>query len=299
MCVGSSPIFRTIFLFYAFKKRCLPVNKWAEYKIGPFTLGRICSGILALAVCLVAYRLILKITDRVAGKFQIDKNLRRVIRTVVQVALLFLTVLITADCIGVPITSLVAVLSVVGVALSLAVQDSLTKLIGGMVVLITKPFSTGDMVEVDGVCGTIKRIGLVYTCVCTLDNRLVYLPNNDIANDKIVNFSALPIRRVDVDVCVSYECDTQLVKDALEQAVKLQPGTLDDPEPFFGISAYLDSSVRYTVRVWAKSADYYDIYYGLLETIRISFKNNGVEMTYPQVNVHLDGNVGAKGGTKV
>ena len=265
------------------------LEEWMNYQIGPFSVGSILSALLLLCICLVAAKLLMKLVDRMILRLKVEKSLHHFIRSAAKFGLLFLTVLIVADSIGIPVTSLVTVLGVVGLAVSLAVQDSLAKLAGGLMVLAAKPFVVGDFIDAGSVSGTVQEIGLIYTCLSTPDNKKIYLPNNDIASARITNYSAQTTRRVDVAVCVSYDDETEKVKRALRQALESVPGPLEDPAPFIGITGYLDSSIQYTVRVWVKNADYWDVYYALMEKVRQSFAKNGVEMTYQHLNVHLIG----------
>lgn len=258
-----------------------------SHPIGSFSVGSLLTALALLGVCLGATKLLMKLVDRMLLKLRVEKSFHHFIRSAARFALLFLTVLIVADSVGIPVTSLVTVLGVVGLAVSLAVQDSLTKLAGGLMVLAAKPFVVGDYVDLGTVSGTVQEIGLIYTCLSTPDNKLVYLPNNDIAGARVTNLSARATRRVDLLVSASYEDETAAVKAALWSALRAVPGILEDPAPFVGISGYGDSSVQYMIKAWVKNADYWDVYYDLLEKVRQSFEENGVQMSYPHLNVHL------------
>ena len=270
----------------------MKLEELMEYRIGPLSVGDALTALLLLAVCLAGTKLLMKLVDRMIQKLRVEKSLHHFVRSAAKFALLFLTVLIIADSLGIPVTSLVTVLGVVGLAVSLAVQDSLSKLAGGLMVLAAKPFVVGDYVDVGSVSGTVQEIGLIYTCLSTPDNKVVYLPNNDVAGARITNFSARATRRVDLTVCASYDDNTQTVKRALWQALEEAGGVLDDPPPFIGVSEYQDSSIQDIVRAWVKTADYWDVYYSLLEQVRRAFAENGVQMSYPHLNVHLVENGG-------
>ena len=263
------------------------LEEWMNYRIGQFSVGSILSALLLLCICLAVAKLLMKVADRMILRLKVEKSLHHFIRSAVKFGLLFLTVLIVADSIGIPVTSLVTLLGVVGLAFSLAVQDALSKLAGGLMVLAARPFVVGDFIDAGSVSGTVQEIGLIYTCLTTPDNKKVYLPNNDIAGARITNYSTQDTRRVDITVCASYDDDTEKVKKALRQAIESVPGPLDEPAPFIGISDYLDSSIQYTMRVWVKNVDYWDVYFALTEKVRQSFAQNGVEMTYQHLNVHL------------
>ena len=267
----------------------MKLEEWMNYQIGQISVGKILSALLLLCVCLAVAKLLMKLVDRMILRLKVEKSLHHFIRSAAKFGLLFLTVLIVADSIGIPVTSLVTVLGVVGLSVSLAVQDSLAKLTSGLTLLAAKPFVVGDFIDAGSVSGTVQEIGLIYTCLSTPDNKKIYLPNNDIASARITNYSAQTTRRVDVVVCASYDDDPERVKEALRQALESVPGPLEDPAPFIGITGYLDSSIQYTLSAWVKNVDYWDVYYALLEKVRQSFSQNGVEMTYNHLNVHLVG----------
>lgn len=261
----------------------------ANFKIANVSINDIFSAILLLVLCLLVMKLFMRLVDRLLLRLKVAVTLHNFIRSAAKFVLLFITTLIVADSLGIPVTSLLAILSVAGLAVSLAIQDSLSKLASGLTILAVKPFVVGDYITVGDISGTVQEIGLIYTRLATPDNKSIYLPNNDVANARVVNFSAQETRRVDLSVCASYDDDTSTVKQALRQAMNTVGRGLSDPAPFVGITAYQDSSIQYTIRVWVKTADYWDVYLALLEEVRTSFGENGVEMTYPHLNVHLTG----------
>ena len=157
----------------------------------------------------------------------------------------------------------------------------------GITILLTRPFEDGDFVEAGDVSGTVKDIGLIYTQLCTLDNKDIYVPNSDLSASKIVNYSREPQRRVDLTFGADYTCRPEQVKAALHNAVSLVSGILPEPAPFVRVSGYGESNIEYTVRVWCKTADYWTVYYDLMEAVGAAFDAHGVSMSYPQMNVHV------------
>ena len=135
--------------------------------------------------------------------------------------------------------------------------------------------------------GTVKDIGLIYTQLCTLDNKDIYVPNSDLSASKIVNYNREPQRRVDLTFGADYTCRPEQVKAALHNAVSLVSGILPEPAPFVRVSGYGESNIEYTVRVWCKTADYWTVYYDLMEAVGAAFDAHGVSMSYPQMNVHV------------
>ena len=189
---------------------------------------------------------------------------------------------------GINVTSLIALLSVAGLAVSLALQNTLSNLAGGIMVLLSKPFEVGDFVESEGITGTVAGVDLAYTTIVTVDNKEVFVPNSHISAAKIINYNRLGKRRVDLNFTASYDAPTATVKKAIQEVVDAQSSMiLTDPAPVVLLSAYLNSSIQYTVRVWVDAADYWTVYGNINEGVRESFARNNVEMTYDHVNVHL------------
>ena len=251
------------------------------------TVETILSALALLAVCLILVKILLKVTDKILRRTGIDRSLHIFLRTAVKAVLLFLTVLIVAPSLGIPVTSLVAVLSVAGLAVSLAVQNSLSNVAGGIQLLTAKPFTVGDYVEVGSIAGTVAFVGIFYTRINTGDNKLVQIPNSQIAGEKIINYTAEPERRVDLKFTASYDAPVETVKQAMTQVMGSHPLTLATPEPFVRVSNYGDSSIEYTMRVWCATGDYWTVYFDMMEQVKEAFDKAGVEMTYPHLNVHM------------
>ena len=257
------------------------------FQIGTITLGKIFTVLLLAVLCLVVVKLMLRITEKALQKLRVSTTLKGFIRSMAKVIYYFIAVLIVADSLGIPVTSLLAVFSLAGLAFSLAIQGSLSNLASGVTLLVTKPFEVGHFVEVGGVSGTIASIGLIYTTLTTPDNKEIFVPNSDISGGKITNYSAEKERRVDVVVTAAYESPVSTVKDALLQAVEMTDGILTEPAPFIRLTDYKESCIEYTVRVWAENGNFWDVKFDLLENISTAFEKYGVEMTYNHLNVHM------------
>ena len=256
--------------------------------IGAITLGGVLKGILLIAVGLLAIRVVMKIVDGALNKAERLNSLRVYIRSVVKVLLYFVLVLIVAPSFGINVTSLIALLSVAGLAVSLALQNTLSNLAGGIMVLLSKPFEVGDFIESEGISGTVSGVDLAYTAIVTVDNKEVFVPNSHISAAKIINYNRLGKRRVDLNFTASYDAPTAAVKKAIQEVVDAQGSLImNDPAPAILLSAYLNSSIQYTVRVWVDAADYWTVYGNINEGVREAFARHNVEMTYEHVNVHL------------
>lgn len=260
---------------------------WESYRVAGFSLGDVLSAVLLLLVCLVADWLLLKAIDKTLARTSIARSLHAFLRATAKAILIFLTVLIVAGSLGIPVTSLIAVLSVAGLAVSLAVQNTLSNVAGGIQILTSHPFEVGDYIEAGSISGTVVEIGIIYTKLHSVDNKLIQIPNREIAEEKIVNFSSEPNRRVDLKFTASYDAPVEAVKAAILRAINAQENILREPEPFVRVSGYGDSSIEYTVRVWCANGDYWEVYFDLLEQVKSAFDQAGVEMTYPHVNVHM------------
>lgn len=250
-------------------------------------LQKILTIVLLFVGCMVVMKVILKLTDRAFIRLEMEKSLHTFIHAALRVILWLITVCIVLDYIGVPMTSLVAVLGVIGLAVSLAIQGTLSNLAGGIQVLVSKPFKAGDYVEAGGVSGTVKEVGLAYTKLSTIDNKVISVPNGQISSEKIINYTTAEQRRVDLNFDASYDADCDQVIAAIRKVIESHPKALSTPEPFVRVSAFQDSSIRYTVRVWCTTEDYWDLYYDLLEQVKKAFDRHGIEMTYPHLNVHV------------
>ncbi len=256
-------------------------------KIGSLSLGSVLNAIVVFVICLFVIKALKKAILRMLDKSHLDSTLKSFVGSAVSVALWAIAIIIIADSLGIPVTSLIAVLSVAGLALSLAIQGLLNNLFSGVTILLTRPFELGNFVDVGGNSGTVQKIGLFYTVINTVDNKVIHVPNGDITSAKVINYSSEPLRRVDLAITASYDCATEDVRTALLDAAAKTEKALSDPAPFAAINVYNASNIEYTFRVWCKGADYWDVYFGLNENVRASFAEHGISMTYDHINVHV------------
>ncbi|MCM1149457.1 MAG: mechanosensitive ion channel family protein [Butyricicoccus sp.] len=258
-----------------------------DISIGSLSLSTLLSAVMVLIICCAAIRIAMKLLITAMGRTRLDPAIKGFVCTVTRVLLWALAIIITADSLGIPTTSLVAVLSVAGLALSLSVQNIMTNLFSGITLLITHPFGAGDFVSVGSNQGTVKSVGLFYTVMDTPDNKTVSVPNGDITASSVTNFSREATRRVDMTFSASYDSSTESVHRAIMDAIGQDDRILPDPAPFTAISSYGDSSITYAVRVWCANADYWDVYFALNERVRECFEKYGVLMSYNHLNVHM------------
>lgn len=255
--------------------------------IAGFTLMQVLFLVLLIVVCVIVRKAILAIAEKAIVRLKVEKNLHGFIRSTLSVLLWFVIILIVADYIGIPVTSLLAVFSLIGLAVSLAIQGTLSNLAGGIMLLSAKPFVVGDFVEAGGVSGTVTEIGLVYTKVTTVDNKVIFAPNSEISGSKITNYTNQKTRRVDLVVSASYDAPVEKVEQTLAGILDADSRILRDPAPFARVSNYGSSAIEYTVRVWCATGDYWNVYFDLLKQFKVAFDKAGIEMTYDHLNVHI------------
>lgn len=251
------------------------------------TLTKALYGVLLFLACMAVMKVVLSFIDRTMTRLKVEPTVHKFTHSCLKVLMWVVTGLIVAAYLNFPVNSLVTVLGVIGVALSLSLQGSLSNLAGGITVMATRPFAVGDYVEAGGVSGTVNEIGLVYTKLKTIDNKIIFIPNGEISGEKIVNYNKQEQRRVDLTFTVSYDDDPERVKEIMRQVIGAHPKALFTPEPFVRTTSLGESSVGYTLRVWCATQDYWDLYYDLLEQVRAAFDQEGVELTYNHLNVHI------------
>lgn len=240
-----------------------------------------------LVICVVVIRVVVTLVDRTMARAKMDRGVRTFLRSGLRVILWLVAICVLLGCLGVPMASLVALLSVLGLAISLAIQGTLSNLAGGIMLLSAHPFSAGDFVEAGGLSGTVREVGLIYTKLDTADNKVVYIPNGDISAKTITNYSANDIRRVELKFTASYDDPPEKVKECIARVVGEHSLTLPTPEPMIRVSGYGNSSIEYLVRVWCATGDYWTVYFDVMEQVKAAFDAAGVEMTYDHLNIHM------------
>ena len=264
------------------------LTKLLQTSLGGYSLSHILSALLTLLVCLVAARLLLKLAKRLLHRVQrLNDRLRQIILTALKVVLYLLTGIITAEALGLNTSSLTALVSVLTLGVTLAAEDILGNVAGGLVILSSHPFNIGDEIEVSGIIGTVREITLNHTKLETADGHFIMQPNKELSSSRIVNYTALGRRRVVRRITASYDAPTDTVKAACLEAVAATPGTLEEPAPAVYLTDYGSSAIEYSVRCWTKAEDYWTAYFALNENLRTAFAAHGVEMTYDHLNVHM------------
>ena len=251
------------------------------------SLGLILKVLFTVVCCVIAVKVIGGVIARVLNRSHLETTLSKFIQSMLRVVLYFVAILIVLGSLGIDVTSLIALLSVAGLAVSLALQNTLSNLAGGIQLLITKPFSVGNYVEAGANSGTVQAVGLAYTVLVTPDNKVVHVPNSDIAAARIVNYNGKDTRRIEIKVTASYDAPIQTVKDTIHALIAGDERIHAQPAPFVAVSSYGASSIEYTLRVWCASGDYWGVYFRLMDGMKPAFDGAGVEMTYDHLNVHI------------
>ena len=263
------------------------LGEWLKAGWGGLTVENVLSALSLLLACLAVTLLILGLARKLLDRTAMDQRVRHYALKGAKALLYLLTALIVAGSLGVDVTSLIAVVSVFGLAVSLAVQDVLGNVAGGMVLLFSKPFTLGDYISTGDGEGAVAEITLTHTKLDTPGGQRVMLPNSKLTAGQIVNYTVRGVRRADHTVSASYDDEPEAVRRACLKAVERTANVLPDPAPQVVLTAYGESSIAYHVRFWARTDDYWDAHFQSLEEIRRAFAEDGVTMTYDHLNVHI------------
>ena len=254
---------------------------------GTLSASRILTAAAILVICLIIIRLLMKLIRRLVSQSKLDERVQRYVISGIRLVLYIVAGIITAECLEIDMTSLVALLSVGSLGITLAAEDILGNVAGGLVILSSHPFSIGDFIEADATSGTVEEINLNHTKLITPEGVLVMLPNKELASSKVSNYTLLGRRRVTRKVTASYDAPTETVKAACRRALEQTENLLEDPAPTVYLTAYKESSIEYTVYCWATPENWWGAYLALGEHLRDAFREYGVEMTYNHLNVHI------------
>ena len=248
----------------------------------------ILQAVIITVVGYLAIKLVMGLLAKMLEKTKLEKAAHSLILTLGKTVLFILLALMVASTLGIDVTGIVALASVVTLAVSLSLQNMLSNVVGGFTILYTHPFSSGDYVEIAGQSGSVLEIGMTYTKLNTPDNRIVSIPNSAVVSAEIVNYTVSGTRRVDIAVSASYDAPAEKVIEALLSCVPRDYLLEDTDAPFAALTGYGESSIQYMLRFWVKGEDYWTATFETNLKIKTAFDANGIEMTYPHLNVHLD-----------
>ena len=242
-------------------------------------------------ILLVGFKVVKIITKLINKnkKFSIfDKSVKSFIVSFTNISLKCIVLITALASIGIPMTSMITLFGTASLAIGLALQGGLTNMVGGLMILIFKPFRVGDIIESNDMSGCVDNITVFYTEISTIDGTKVVLPNGNLANSNIKNYSINPKRRLCINFSVSYDSDIDKVKKVLKSVIDKEDMVLKDEEVFIRLTEHSDSALIFTVRVWTENKNFWALKFNLLENVKKVFDKNKISIPYPQVDVHID-----------
>lgn len=246
--------------------------------------------ILILIIGIIVSKITVKIMDKALDRSKLDLTINRFLKSVVKIVLYVLLITVVLTILGVPMTSIITVIGTAGVAIGLALQDSLSNLAGGFLILFSKPFKVGSFIESNGVSGTVESINILYTRLVTPDNKVIYIPNGMAANAVTVNYNEEKYRRVDNVIAISYDESYERAEVAIKNALASVDKIVEnkDRETTIKLFAHGKSSIDIAVRVWCKTDDYWDVHFAVLKAIKDEFDKEHIAIPYEQLDVHIN-----------
>ena len=235
----------------------------------------------------MAIALVVRGLRKLMQKQDVDKTLETFVCNLVRMALLVVVVIAAIGALGIQTTSFIAIFGAAGLAIGLALQGSLSNFAAGVLIVLFRPYRVGNYIEGAGISGTVEQVQILTTILITPDNKEIIVPNSQIMNSIITNYSANDTRRVDMVVGVSYDDDIDKVRSTIEDLVAADDRILDEPACTIAVSALADSSVNFVVRPWVKSGDYWGVMFDMTEAIKKRFDKEGISFPFPQQDVHL------------
>ncbi len=248
-------------------------------------LIRIITVIIVFIVGLIVIKFTLKFIKNRFEKSKVDPTMHRFILSITKVALYVLLFVILLQSCGVEMTSIIAVIGAAGLAISLAIQDTLTNIASGFIILASKPFEKGDYVDLNGTEGEVAHITIMHTKLNTIDNKAIFVPNKLVVSEQITNFSREDNRRLELIFSIGYDDNYDLAREIILGIVEKSEYTLDEPAPLVRMWEHGHSSINILVRVWVKTENYLDLKFELLEKVKVEFDENSINIPYNHMNV--------------
>ena len=253
------------------------------WEIGP-------NFLLTIVVLVIGFwiiKFIIKGSSKAMDKSKIEESLKRFLLSLIGIGLKALLLISIASMLGIATTSFVAVLGAAGLAVGLSLQGSLSNFAGGVLIILFKPFKVGDVIDAQGHIGSVDSIQVFNTILKTPDNKTIIIPNGNLSNGSITNYTTEERRRVDMTFGIGYGDDLKKAKQVLHDLINADEHIFSEPEPLVVVSELGDSSVNFAVRVWAKTSDYWAIYFDMQEKVKLEFDKQGISIPFPQSDVHI------------
>lgn len=245
------------------------------------------SAIATLLIGLWIVSLVVKFAGKILASSNVDPSLRSFLGSMISILLRVMVYITALGMLGVEMTSFIAILGAAGLAVGMALSGTLQNFAGGVMILLFKPFKVGDFIEAQGFSGSVKEIQIFITILTTGDNKTVLIPNGNLANGSMINYSTQATRRVDWIFGIGYGDDVDQAYAVLNRLIASDERILQEPEPFVGLSELADSSVNITVKAWVEAADYWGVHYRMNERVYKTFSEEGLSIPYPQMDVHV------------
>lgn len=250
-------------------------------------LPTIIIALLILIVGILISKLIAKIVGKAVSKSNVNGAAKSFLVSLIKIILYIAVIIMALSVLNVPMSSIITILGAAGLAISLALQSCLSNLSGGFIILFTKPFTTGDTIELDESVGTVRDIGIFYTKITTFDNKTVFIPNGKVTEAKIVNYTETPTRRIDLTFDISYSSDFRKAREVILGIIAQEKLVLKTPDPIVRMSSHNSSSITIDVRVWVNNDDYFTERYNMTEAVKAGFDENGIIIPFPQLDIHV------------
>lgn len=243
--------------------------------------------LILLIAGIIAVKIVMRLVKRTMKRSTIDNAAKSFLMSFIKIILYVNVIIIVLSTLKVPMSSIITIFGAAGLAVSLALQSCLSNLAGGFIILFSKPFAAGDLLEVDGSLGRVESISILYTKLVTFDNKTVFIPNGKVSDSKIVNYTSSPIIRIDMKFSISYYADYTKARDLILKAIDENKLVLKNPSSIVRMSAHNESSVSIDVLVWVNNADFFTVRYDMTEAIKKTFDENGIEIPFNQLDVHI------------
>lgn len=250
-------------------------------------LGSIVYAVIIMAIGFWGAKAVSRLVRGIMQRRDLDQALTGFIANLINALVITFAAIAALNQLGIQTTSLVAVVGAAGLAIGLALKDSLGNFAAGVMILLFKQFKSGDLIDAAGVLGVVETLNIFSTQLRTADNKTIFVPNGKLIGDNIINYSTKPTRRIDLVIGVSYQADLGQVKAVLEDILASDGRILKDPAATIGLLELGDSSVNFAVRPWVASEDYWNVYFDLHAAIKTRFDTEGISIPYPQRDVHL------------
>ena len=263
----------------------IDINKMIDTYVIPWGIN-IAMAIAIFIVGKIVVNILCKVMTKILSKSKMDNMLIKFMVSILRAILLLFVVIAALDQLGVDTTSLIALLGAAGLAVGLALQNSLSNFAAGVMLIVFRPFKAGDFVEVAGTAGVVETINIFSSTLRTGDNKEVIIPNGSIYGGTITNYSARETRRIDMVFGIGYDDDIKKAKELLEKIVTADDRVLAEPAPVIAVSELADSSVNFVCRPWVKTGDYWGVMWDVTEEVKLQFDANGISIPYPQMDVH-------------